>query len=143
MRYLEAECEYFKSFIEDGSTTFEEYIKRKSQDGVWGDDVEIQALSEIYDVPIEIYAYSNKPMKTFHESRDEGEQRVLRLSYHGMSHYNSIVALHWTPALALCDPLEAGSIENEAVEYSLEQSRQHNEQPDKDEEEKTSGTQVS
>jgi len=28
-------------------------------DGEWGDNVEIQAMSEIYDRPIEIYAYSH------------------------------------------------------------------------------------
>ena len=38
----------------------------------WGFDIELQAIREIYNRPIEIYAYSNKPMKTFHESkRDE------------------------------------------------------------------------
>lgn len=36
-------------------------------DGVWGDDIELQALSEIYNRPIEIYAYNNEPMRTFHE----------------------------------------------------------------------------
>ena len=29
------------------------------RDGEWGDNVEIQAMSEIYDRPIEIYAYSH------------------------------------------------------------------------------------
>ena len=40
-------------------------MKRKS--GVWGDDVELQAISEIYNRPIEIYCGSNKPQKTFHQ----------------------------------------------------------------------------
>ena len=36
------------------------------QDGIWGDDVEIEALSEIYGRPIEIYSTSVKPIRTFH-----------------------------------------------------------------------------
>ena len=37
----------------------EEYCREKSGDGVWGDDLELQAMREIYNIPIEIYAYSN------------------------------------------------------------------------------------
>ena len=68
MKYILAEKEYFGSYIEGGVQKVEEYTLNKSCNGVWGDDIEIQALSEIYDKPIEIYAYSTKPMKTFHET---------------------------------------------------------------------------
>ena len=73
MDYIKAEQEYFSSFIEGGKAKVLEYIERKSTDGAWGDDIEIQAMSEIYDRAIEIYAYSTKPMKTFHEAQDEEE----------------------------------------------------------------------
>ena len=56
----------------------------KSKLGVWGDDVELQAISEIYNRPIEIYSGSNKPLKTFHENMNE-------ISYHGKENYNSII----------------------------------------------------
>ena len=65
--------------------------------GVWGDDVELQALSEIYERPIEIYAYRAEPMRTFHEEDQAiggaslGPRNPIRLSYHGNEHYNSIV----------------------------------------------------
>jgi OTU domain-containing protein 5 len=65
MDYILNEKQYYKDFIEGGNV--EEYVARKKINGVWGDDVEIQALSEIYNRPIEIYAYSNQPMRTFHE----------------------------------------------------------------------------
>ncbi len=95
-------------------------MKRNS--GVWGDDVELQALSEIYDRPIEIYSGGNKPLKTFHENKKEFNRKKkksknininindqfifnkddkdndnkfeispIRISYHGKSHYNSVV----------------------------------------------------
>ena len=66
MEYILKEAEYFKSFIEGGQV--QDYATRKKINGVWGDDIEIQAMSEIYDRPIEIYAYDTKPMKTFHEA---------------------------------------------------------------------------
>ena len=67
MEYIEQDKEYFSDFIIGGQSKFEEYVARKKQNGKWGDDLEIQALSEIYNRPVEIYAYSNEPMRTFHE----------------------------------------------------------------------------
>lgn len=51
--------------------------------------------------PVEIYAYSNTPMRTFHESKD-GTTLPIRLSYHGESHYNSIIMKdnEFTPLLS-------------------------------------------
>ncbi len=73
--------------------------------GVWGDDIEIQAISELYDRPIEIYAYSIEPLKTFHENKDfnrmrneeknekkEKKEEKINISYHGNCHYNSIIS---------------------------------------------------
>ena len=88
MQYISVEREYFKNFIEGGESQIDDYIARKSCLGVWGDDIEIQAMTEIYDNPVEIYAYDNKPMKTFHEASPEelnlkGNKTPFRLSYHG------------------------------------------------------------
>jgi OTU domain-containing protein 5 len=72
----------------------------KRINGVWGDDIEIQALSELYNRPIEIYSHSIEPLKTFHEnvkgfSRLDGERVLplpsIKISYHGSSHYNSLI----------------------------------------------------
>ena len=71
MKYLLIEREFFSKFVEGGDKEFDNYIKMKSQSGVWGDDVELQAISEIYNRPIEIYCGSNKPLKTFHENMNE------------------------------------------------------------------------
>ncbi len=68
MDYILNEKEYFKDFIIGGDIkNVEAYVAKKRQDKIWGDDIEIQALSEIYNRPIEIYAYSKEPMRTFHE----------------------------------------------------------------------------
>jgi OTU domain-containing protein 5 len=65
MAYILAGADYFKAFIADEN--IQAYCARKAKSGVWGDDVELQALSEIYDRPIQIFANSDKPMRTFHE----------------------------------------------------------------------------
>lgn len=67
MSYIESEREFFSQFIVGGEENFDAYVIHKRQDGVWGDDIELQAMSEIYDRPIEIYAYRAEPMRTFHE----------------------------------------------------------------------------
>ena len=99
--YLELEKEFFAQFIEGGLEKFEDYIEMKKIDGVWGDDIEIQAMSEIYNRPIEIFSYSKFPIKTFHENsshfiryeREINNLPPIRLSYHGKAHYNSIINL--------------------------------------------------
>ena len=93
MDYIELECDFFKNFIVQGANPmrFREYIVRKREDGTWGDDIEIQAISEIYNRSVEIFAYSDVPLRTFHESGGSGHFKPIRLSYHGNSHFNSIV----------------------------------------------------
>ena len=105
MDYLLIERDFFEQFVEGGKNGFDEYINMKRKNGVWGDDIELQALSEIYNRPIEIYSNSTKPLKTFHENKNEfkreGNEKInndlndfvmpIRISYHGKNHYNSIV----------------------------------------------------
>ena len=103
MDYLLIERDFFSQFVEGGDKEFDNYINMKKKLGVWGDDVELQAISEIYNRPIEIYSGSNKPLKTFHENlkefnlKDENKDNKniiispIRISYHGNEHYNSVV----------------------------------------------------
>lgn len=128
MKYVESEQNFFRHFIENGNVVA--YVERKSKDGVWGDDIEIQALSEIYDLPISIFAYSSKPMKTFHESEDASDD-VIRLSYHGKSHYNCILVQTAASGASksLLDPSKAGNVEEEALNFSRERN-QNEEQKD-------------
>lgn len=94
--YIELEENFFRNYVVQGAiaSRFKDYISKKRKDGVWGDDIEIQALSEIYMCPIEIYAYSNTPMRTFHETSNKNLGEPIRLSYHGQSHFNSIVKIN-------------------------------------------------
>ena len=119
MKYIEVERDYFSDFIDGGKDAMDDYIYRKSADGVWGDHVEIQALSEIYDRAVEIYSYANTPMRTFNESNPEVQvlkvnKEPLRLSFHGHNHYNSIMPITWQDGNRLTE-LQPGVIEDNRI----------------------------
>jgi OTU domain-containing protein 5 len=100
MDYLVIMRKFFEPYIGED---FDDYIKEKRKDKTWGDDIEIEALSEIYNRPIEIYKGSNKPLKSFHENKYFSQYDTntninfslhpIRLSYHNKNHYNSIIPI--------------------------------------------------
>ncbi|KAL9247322.1 hypothetical protein vseg_020766 [Gypsophila vaccaria] len=85
--YMERERDHFSQFITEGFTS---YCKRKRRDKVYGNNMEIQALSEMYNRPIHIYSYSTEPINIFHGNY-ETDLPPIRLSYHHGNHYNSLV----------------------------------------------------
>ncbi len=90
MDYIEKNKYFYSQFIEGGESQMSAYIQRKRKNGIWGDNLEIQALSEIYNRPIEIYVDVNKPIRSFcNESFNK--KYPIKISYHGNKHYNSIV----------------------------------------------------
>ncbi|XP_027344941.1 OTU domain-containing protein 5 isoform X2 [Abrus precatorius] len=85
--YMERERDHFSQFITEG---FMSYCKRKRRDKVYGNNVEIQAICEMYNRPIHIYSYSTEPINSFHGSYTT-DTPPIRLSYHHGNHYNSLV----------------------------------------------------
>lgn len=86
MDYMESNKEHFKSFTAE---PVDEYISRKRQSGVFGNHLELQAISELYQRPIYIYTTDDKPMNIF-QNHYETDNEPLRLSYHYGNHYNSV-----------------------------------------------------
>lgn len=84
VEYIEKEAGFFEPYI---SGVFSEYVARMKCDGVWGDHVEVQAMSEMYRRPVQIFAYSATPLKTYNANL---RSPAIRLSYHFRSHYNSM-----------------------------------------------------
>lgn len=68
---------------------FDEYLRRKSLDHSHGNHIEIQAMSEMFNRPIEVYHYTSEPINIFQGPKSDNEP--IRLSYHKSVHYNSIV----------------------------------------------------
>lgn len=48
-------AEFFRQYVTEDFNT---YIKRKSNENCHGNNIEIQALAEIFNRPIEVYQYS-------------------------------------------------------------------------------------
>ncbi|KAJ1613321.1 putative cysteine protease [Cryptosporidium canis] len=54
MDYVELNKEAFSGFVHE-YPSIEDYIQEKRRQGVWGDNIEIQGLSDLYRIPIYIY----------------------------------------------------------------------------------------
>lgn len=100
MDYIEREREYFQPFL-PMDEDFEAYINRKRQDKVHGNNPELQALSEIYNRPIEIFCPENggEPINIF-QSELKTNDLPIRLSYEDGNHYNAIID-PYTPTAGL------------------------------------------
>lgn len=98
--YLAKNKEQFKNFVAYG-ITFKSYVKGMRSLGEWGGDPEIRAMEEVYDRPFVIYEVSQDGDSTeprqihFNDLPEKELEGVepIRLSYHGLNHYNSVVPL--------------------------------------------------
>jgi len=64
-------------------------LHEKRQLGVHGNHVELQAITEIYSRPVEIYALDENPLNIFQGSYEVDNPPIM-LSYHFGNHYNSV-----------------------------------------------------
>jgi len=116
VEYLTVERNYFLEYVDEN---FDTYLDRMGRNGIWGGNIEIQAMCEIYGRPIEIYAYSSEPMRTYtNEIANLTSKPPIRLSYHTRSHYNSII----NPANH-CDSIDRrnpGEHESTTIERRIE-----------------------
>ncbi|KAL9652404.1 hypothetical protein ABK040_012059 [Willaertia magna] len=92
VEYMKITSDYFAPFCID--QTFEEYLKDMSEDGEWGDNLCVQALSMAYGVNIRIFQLG-KPVfdivnHTNSTSSNNNGAKMIQLSYHLNEHYNSV-----------------------------------------------------
>uniref|UniRef100_A0A0R3RYK0 ubiquitinyl hydrolase 1 n=1 Tax=Elaeophora elaphi TaxID=1147741 RepID=A0A0R3RYK0_9BILA len=102
MDYMEKNSDHFSQFVTED---FHDYIARKRRRDAHGNHVELQAISEIFSRPIEIYEYCTEPRNISSSRLDASPSAEpnppIRLSYHGAIHYNSI---NW---ISVIDPTKA------------------------------------
>jgi OTU domain-containing protein 5 len=101
------------------SQDFLRYLAHKRRFGVWGDDPEIQAMSELYGRSVEILTFDEhagaRVLRTFHEPTANEEREPIRLSCFGGGHFDSIVgATH----AASCIRSEPGVVEDARISAS-------------------------
>ncbi|GAB0092561.1 OTU domain-containing protein 5 [Sergentomyia squamirostris] len=88
MDYIYQNREYFAQFVTEDISS---YVSRKRENHVHGNHIEIQAMSEIYNRPVELYCYQTKPINIFNCGQSDNGYEPLRLSYQRCSHYNAII----------------------------------------------------
>jgi len=88
--------------------------------------VEIQALSEIFNRPIQLYAYSVEPINIF-QGCQQTDNEPIRISYHRNVHYNSIIDPYKaTIGVGLGLPgFKPGLAEKTLMEKAIRISEQH------------------
>lgn len=103
--YMLSHRDEFLPFITDAKTgqlytpdQFDNYCKEIAETAAWGGQLEIQALSQVLKLPIEVYQASAPVLRT---GEEYDEQPVL-LSYHhheyGLGeHYNSVIPAEECP----------------------------------------------
>ncbi|VEL18992.1 unnamed protein product [Protopolystoma xenopodis] len=84
--YMTKNEEHFSQYITED---FSRYIERKKNLHCHGNHVEIQAIAELYNRPVEIYHSTAEPINVF--QAEYSNEPPIRLSYHGRVHYNSVV----------------------------------------------------
>jgi OTU domain-containing protein 5 len=88
--FQDRDKEHFSQFVT--GEPFLQYIQRKRQDGVHGNNPEIQAISELFNRPLEVFCPENgaTPLNIFH-AEYKTDDAPIRLSYHDGNHYNAVV----------------------------------------------------
>lgn len=120
---------HFAPFIQNES--FHDYIRRKRKYGVHGNNVEIQAISELYNRPVEVFIPNNgsEPINIF-QSDYKTSDIPIRLSYHDGNHYNAVIdPLIPTAGLGLGLPnLEPGLADKLQMQQAVDESTKLHEQ---------------
>lgn len=87
MDYIAANRDFFSQYLTEDVGS---YVNRKRKHNVHGNHIEMQAMSEMYNRPVEVFCYRSDPINTFH-GMHKTDNEPIRLSYQRGSHYNSIV----------------------------------------------------
>ncbi|CAF3982505.1 unnamed protein product [Rotaria sordida] len=122
MDYIVKNADFFRSYITED---FDHYVTRKRRQHCHGNHIEMIALSELYNRPIEVYEYSIEPINIVH-GMYKTDNEPIRLSYHCGVHYNSIID-PWRPTaghgLGFPD-LEPGRAQESLIRTAVRQSEE-------------------
>ena len=93
--YMALYRERFTAFIdtEENYLNFSHYLDNMRTLRTWGGNLEITALSELYQRPVEVYAQQTTPRTTFSDSVNyDNDLPPIRVSFKNGNHYDSIVS---------------------------------------------------
>ena len=87
--YIDLFKDQFRLFIIHKDGGLIKYLEDMRKEGTWAGDIELQAIAELYDIRIEIYEYTDEPVKVFNETASQ-KNKIVRLLYLQKSHYDSL-----------------------------------------------------
>ena len=87
MDYIQKNSVFYSQYIEGGEISNVCLYRKEKKRRNMADNLEIEALGEIYQSSIEIYINPDKPILI----GPDRKRFPIRISYHGNKHYNSIV----------------------------------------------------
>ena len=88
-----------RGFARADSPPASQYLERKARDGVYGNNIEIQAISELFNRPIYIFTpTSSTPINTFHS--DYTDPPLYVVYYAASEHYDALLN-HARPSIGL------------------------------------------
>ena len=117
--YMELQREHFREFIdtEVNFSHFSHYVNNMRLLKTWGGNLEITAISELYQRRVEVYAQRTVPRITFSDSvLYDNDYPPLRVTFKNGNHYNSVI--YRDIAQTLLNVHQAGEFED-AVLASL------------------------
>ncbi len=98
MDYMEENLHLFLEFFDD-KNPLDTYIAKHRELGSWGGDHEVESMRRCFHLKLEIYIYDasvgaalyQKNINEDEEDEDSATKHLVKLSYIGNNHYDSIV----------------------------------------------------
>lgn len=88
MNYVEQNGDHFAAFVGEFGETFDQYLYRLRQDGVYGGDIEITGFADYYNKAVVIYQADSLYVIQPRESAKVSGS--VHLAYHTWEHYSSV-----------------------------------------------------
>ena len=95
-KYMQLHATRFREFVDTDTqyVNFKDYLNQMGTLGTWGDNLEIIALSELYQRLVEVYDQQTIPRNILSDAIDYANiEAPIRITYvNGRTHYNSVVS---------------------------------------------------
>ncbi|XP_034289950.1 OTU domain-containing protein 5 isoform X3 [Pantherophis guttatus] len=118
MDYLMKNADYFSNYVTEDFTT---YINRKRKNNCHGNHIEMQAMAEMYNRPVEVYQYGTEPINTFHGIHQNEDEPIRYAEQSLMKNAIKTSEESWIEQQMLEDKKRATDWEatNEAIEEQV------------------------
>lgn len=89
VKYVREAKDHFAAFVGEYGETFDQYVTRLAQDGVYGGHIEIVGFAAVYSKVVVIYQSDNLYLVQ-PEGSSSGTSGSVHIAYHSWEHYSSV-----------------------------------------------------